>query len=164
DVAVTNENSGFMMIYPNNSTGPGTISFGTKYAFNTFSRTVHIKCGDLNGDGKPEIVATEGGTGDKVFILRNNSSGPGNFSFSLQSISLTGARLKQIEIADLDLNGKPDIILSSQATNSLRILPNQSTLAAISFGPQIIFTIAGATNTDGLAVEDLNGDHLPEII
>jgi gliding motility-associated-like protein len=164
DVAVSNENSPYIMVYPNNSTGPGNISFGTKYSFNTFARTLHLKCGDLNGDGKPEIVATDGGTGDKVFILKNNSTGPGNFTFLSQSVSVSGSKTKQLEIADLDLDGKPELIVSSQATNTLRILPNQSTLVAVNFNTPVVLTLTGLTNTDGLAIDDLNGDQIPEII
>lgn len=164
DIAVSNENSPYVMIYPNNSTGPGNISFGSKLSFNTFSRTLHIKCGDLNGDGKPEVIATDGGTGDKVFILKNNSSGAGNFAFLSQSVSVSGSKTKQVEIADLDLDGKPELIVSSQATNTLRIIPNQSTLIAVNFSTPITLTLPGITNTDGLAVDDLNGDLIPEIV
>ena len=43
---------------------------------------------------------------------------------------------------------------------------NQSTLASISFSPAppIDISIPGAVSTEGLAVEDLNGDGLPEIV
>src|SRR5690606_29040607 len=123
DIGVVNENSGFIMMYPNNSSGPGNISFGNKFAINTFSQTLHIKCADLNGDGKPEIIATEGGSGNKIFILRNTSTGPGSFLFSTQSITISGSQLKQIEVADLDLDGKPELIATSQSTNTIRILP-----------------------------------------
>jgi gliding motility-associated-like protein len=165
DIAVTNENSPYIMLYPNSSTGPGVISFGIKYAFNTFTRTLHIRCGDVNGDGKPEIVATDGGTtGDKVFILRNTSTGSGSFSFVSQSISLSGAKLKQIELSDLDLDGKPEVIATTQSSNTVRILPNISTSAAVVFAAPVSIPLTGVTNTDGLAVEDINGDFIPEIL
>src|SRR5690242_5408634 len=43
-------------------------------------------------------------------------------------------------------------------------MPNQSTLSSISFGAPDIIKITGAASSDGLAIEDLNGDKLPEII
>lgn len=166
DIATANDNTAFINIFPNNSS-PGVVSFPTKIALNIASRSLHIKCGDLNGDGKPDLIATESGTSDKVFIMKNNSSGPGNFAFSAPlTIALAGKRPKRIEIADLDLDGKPEVIISAQGSNTIAVLINQSTLASISFSPTppLQITIPGAASTEGLAVADLNGDRLPEII
>lgn len=166
DVAASNDNSGFLTIISNGST-PGTLNFPVKFASNIASRSMHIRCGDLNGDGKPDIVATENGTTDKVFIIKNNSSGPGNFAFSAPSIiALSGKRPRRVEIADLDLNGKPEVLVTSQATNTVTILINQSTLASIAFAPlsPITVPVTGAASTEALAAEDLNGDGLPEIV
>lgn len=166
DVATANDNTSFVNIFPNNST-PGTVAYPSKIALNIASRSLHIKCGDLNGDGKPDLVATESGATDKVFIMKNNSSGTGNFAFSAPLIvTLAGKRPKRIEIADLDLDGKPEVVLTSQGNNSVNVLVNQSSLGAISFSPiaPISIVIPGAASTEGLAVEDLNGDKRPEIV
>lgn len=166
DVATANDNTSFINIFPNNST-VGTVAFPSKIALNIASKSLHVKCGDLNGDGKPDLVATEPGATDKVFVLKNNSTGTGSFAFSAPlTITLPGRRPHRIEIADLDLDGKPEVILSSRGNNSITVLVNQSTLASISFSPlaPISIVIPGAASTDGLAVEDLNGDKLPEIV
>ena len=166
DVATANENTAFINIFPNAST-PGVVSFPGKFAVNIASRSLHIKCGDLNGDGKPDLIATESGTTDKVFILKNNSAGAGSFAFSVPlTMTLAGKRPKRIEIADLDLDGKPDVIITAQGSNTVTVLVNQSTLASISFAPvpPIHITIPGAASTEGLAVQDLNEDGLPEIV
>lgn len=166
DVAASNDNSGFLTIISNGSS-PGTINFPVKFASNIASRSLHLRCGDLNGDGKPDLVATENGTTDKVFIIKNNSSGPGNFAFSAPSIiTLSGKRPKRVEIVDLDLNGKPEVIVTSQTTNTVTILINQSTLPSIAFSPMppIVVPVPGATSTEALGAHDLNGDGLPEIV
>ncbi len=166
DVATANDNTAFINIFPNTST-PGAVTFPSKIAVNIASRSLHIKCGDLNGDGKPDLIATENGTTDKIFILRNNSTGPSSFAFSAPLIiTLAGKRPKRIEIADLNLDGKPELIITSQASNTVTVLVNQSTIGSISFSPipAVTVTIPGAASTEGLAVEDLDGDGLPEII
>jgi gliding motility-associated-like protein len=165
DVATANDNTAFVNIFPNAST-PGVVSFPGKLALNIASRSLHIKCGDLNGDGKPDLIATESGTNDKVFIMKNNSTGTGSFAFSPPlTITLAGKRPKRIEIADLDLDGKPELIITAQGSNTVSVLVNQSTLASISFSSAPIhITIPGAASTEGLAVQDLNQDGLPEIV
>jgi gliding motility-associated-like protein len=166
DVAVANDNTSFINIFPNTST-PGTVAFSTKIAQNIAARSLHIKCGDINGDGKPDLVATESGTTDKVFVMKNNSTGTGSFAFSAPLIiTLGGKRPKRIEIADLDLDGKPEVVITSIGNNSVTVLVNQSTLGSISFSPiaPISIVIPGAASTEGLAVEDLNGDNRPEIV
>ena len=166
DVATANDNYKYINIYPNGST-VGTVAFPSKIATNIASLSLHIKCGDLNGDGKPDLIATESGATDKVFILKNGSTGIGNFTFSPPTtVTLTGKRPKRIEIADLDLDGKPEVLITSQGGNAVTALVNQSTLASISFSPAppIDIFIPGAVSTEGLAAEDLNGDGLPEIV
>lgn len=165
DVAGANNNLGFLTIV-SNASSPGSLSFPNKYLINIASRSLNLRCGDLNGDGKPDIVATESTTSNKVFILRNTSTGAGNFTFSTSIVTLAGKRPRRVEIADLDLDGKPEVILSSQTTNTVTVLINQSTTGAILFAPLAPITVplTGAASTDALSVADLNGDGMPEII
>src|SRR5690606_28112231 len=111
-----------------------------------------------------EIVLTEDGDGYRVFLYRNTSSGPGNFSFSGQSINI-GRKATTPEIADLDGDGKPEVIITNQDSKAITVLKNQSSPGNVSFAttPYVI-TIPDAATTDGLAVSDLNGDGRPEIV
>src|SRR5690606_14012575 len=94
----------------------------------------------------------------------NTSTGPGNFTFSGQSINI-GKKSTTPAIADLDGDGKPEVIISNQDANTITVLKNQSTPGniAVASTPYTI-TISGAATTDGLAVNDLNGDGRPEIV
>ncbi len=60
-------------------------------------------------------------------------------------------------------NGKPDLIISDQAASRVFVVPNQSTLASIQFGASVGLPLGGTSVTDGLAVDDLDGDALPDI-
>lgn len=158
DVATASSTSNIVTLFKNSST-PGTVTL-TPQDFMINARTLHSKCGDLNGDGRSDIVLTEASDGDRLFVLKNN----GNFSFSLQSIRLTGIKVKQIAIRDLDLDGKPEIIVTNTGGNVLTILPNTSTGSTIAFSSPRPLSIADASSTDALAVGDLDGDGFPEII
>ncbi|MBL0745481.1 FG-GAP-like repeat-containing protein [Chryseolinea lacunae] len=143
-----------------NASTPGTISFPSlqNQGLSSALGTLQITCGDLNGDGKPDMVLTE--TGDKLFIFENTGG-----AFNQTTVSLAGKKLSQVKIADLDQDGKPEIIVTSQATNAVYILVSKAagSFDFVTNAPMVV-TLPDAKSTDGLAVEDLNGDFRPEII
>lgn len=158
DVATAGDSQVTLSIFENGST-VGTINLDRNiYLLN--AKTLHVNCGDLNGDGLPELVLSQGGDLENIFVLRNQ----GNFSFTtLTPIKLTGRKVKQLMVADMDLDGKSDIVVTDKGSGNVAILRNQSTLANISFASAVVFATTSPT-TDALDVADLNGDRLPEII
>jgi gliding motility-associated-like protein len=167
DIVTANDNSNSMTVLANTSTAPGlaTVNFN-KIPILLNARSLHVTCGDLNGDGKPDMVVSEAGTtGDRIFIFQNTSTGAGSFTFNNTSIRVAGKKVKRVKIADLDLDGKPEVIVTNQSGNNVTILVNQSTPASIIFSTTTLtINIAGAASTDGVIIEDLNGDHLPEVV
>lgn len=167
DVATANDGSNTLSLLANTtaSSGLAGISFN-RIPFLIGTRSIHARCGDLNGDGRPDLVVSEGGSnGERLFVFQNTSIAAGSFTFSIQTVTLTGKKVKRADIADLDNDGKPELIITNQTGNNVTVLVNQSTTASIVFSAApIVITVPGAASTDGLAVEDLDGDELPEII
>lgn len=165
DLATASDNFAKINIYRNTTTGPGNVAFNSNTAVNLFSRTLQIKCGDLNGDGKTDLIATEKGSTNKIFILENNSPTPGTLSFTSQSIRLTNITPRHIDVADMDLDGKPELIVTSQTSNAVFVLQNKSTRTSIIFAPTpVTISIPGIAGTDAVAVADLDGDQLPDVV
>jgi len=159
DIATANSNTNLVSLFKNGST---TSSFSfTKSDVSIGSSpttTIHNRCGDLNGDGLPELLVTEN-NGSRLFVFKNI----GGFSFNLSTITIPGKKLIRIEIADIDGDGKPEIVMTDQSAGDVIILPNTSTPTTITFGAPKIIPVTGFGSTDGISIVDLNGDQLPEI-
>ncbi len=163
-----------LLVYLNTSTRRNTSFSGPSRLGNR--PTIKVTCGDLNGDGFPDIVATEGAQQrNEVFIYQND--GTGNFPSS-PSIRLeiprdenNNIRLPEtVEIADMDGDGFLDIVVGNGSNNEIDIFRNRS-----SSGGDINFSNASSnvfqitiindgTAIRGLALGDMNGDNTPEIV
>ncbi|GHM98511.1 hypothetical protein WSM22_00010 [Cytophagales bacterium WSM2-2] len=159
DVATANSGSNNISVFLNTST-PGTVSF-TKSILTPGTITLHVSSGDLNGDGKPDLLVTEK-NGARLFVYKNTST-VGAISFTMQTVTVSGGKLSQSKVVDLDMNGKMDVVITDQSSGRFIVLPGQGTLASIQFGTPTIITTSGLS-TDGIAVGDFDGDSFPEII
>lgn len=166
-----------IMILQNQST-PGALSFtkidrNTLPALNLGYATDNIVCGDLNGDGKPELVASRGSDPrNSVIIFRNNSganitflapAAPGTILFLDNNHSATRIRLH-----DLNKDGKPEIIVTASTVDFFYVFINTSAAGALSFNPTPIKVDidpgSSTFQTYEADVQDFNGDGLPDVI
>ncbi len=177
DVAVANNNSRDVSIFQNVSTPTSTsfIKYTGLVGINASLKpinTISTECSDLNGDGLPDLAfVSEENASTQIFIYQNNSSGT-NISFTpltpfaiprLTDGSVRTAR--EFKLRDLDLDGKPDLIVSQTQDNILYIFRNTSSAALISMEvTPIELTITNLPETGIIDVADLDNDQLPEII
>jgi len=135
-------------------------------AFPTFSLT----CGDVNGDGRPEIIASRGGstTGNSIFILPNTNVTAGTISFgaAIQLDLPVGDFAREVAVHDLNGDGKPEIVVTNSQTNKLYVFENKLTSAAIVVGDftRNDITISGGTSSFALEVADVTNDGWPDIL
>lgn len=131
----------------------------------------NITFGDVNGDGKPDIIAAKGGnTADRLFIFKNIST-PGFINFErfatvLISSGASSSSARRVKVMDLDKDGKPEIILTDQNLNKVHIFQNRSTTNDIIFpvNEKIVIDSPSGQPTLGLETADLNEDGKPEIL
>jgi len=130
-----------------------------------FPRTLGVA--DLNGDGRPEVIVTRG-NGDTLDILRDTTApGAAVASFApAQSVALGQAgnvQLYAVAAADLNGDGRRDLVVSAQTGGNVTVLLNTTAPGAstITFAaPQIVAT---GFNTRSVDVVDFNGDGRPDI-
>lgn len=151
-----------LWVLRNTSTGPGVISFAAGVSFATTTQPHKIDVGDLDGDGKPDVVITAF-TSNKLSIFRNTST-PGIISFAARQDFAPGTVPYFVHIGDLDGDNLADIALVNRDVATLAIYRNISTPGTITLAARQDFaTPAGTMTHYGVAFGDINGDAKPDI-
>lgn len=119
--------------------------------------------GDLNGDGKPDLVYIDGGFPGLLHILIGN--GDGTFQH-VQDIQLPQNIGGPVTIGDVNNDGRPDIVLGSGGP--LRLIATFLGNGDGTFGPVIIsdlqinqFLFADFSS---IAIADFNGDGAADLV
>lgn len=156
DFAVLCDMTNIVSIYKNTST-IGTISFQKVNDYNTGKYPTCIATGDLNQDGKPEMVISCPNS-DSISIYKNTSTN-GNISFATRTNIRSGNEPIYVAINDFNGDLLPDIAVADNtlsATNTLSILKNISTNNTITFASITYFGAGPYAANIGIA--DFNGD------
>ena len=166
DLIVTNRlsgNSGTISVLQNTSS-VDSISFATHVDFPAGALPYGIAAGDLDGDGKIDLVVADQGT-DSLSIFRNMSTiGITINSFAPRVSLATSGTPIAVAIADLNGDGKPEIISANSSDSTLTLFQNISTSGSLtsgSFMAGIDFKLNSAPNS--IALGDFNGDGQPDI-
>ncbi|MEQ8473154.1 MAG: FG-GAP-like repeat-containing protein [Marinoscillum sp.] len=171
DVGVANLTSTNISIFRNLTSFGNSPSFSKIIKANGYE-TVSTECADLNGDGLPELVAVgeEASVAQHVFIYLNTStSGSINLTktieFRLPDQSVTTPRRgRKMKIADVDLDGRKDLIVGTTTDNRIYIFRNTSSAGTLQFNTTPTeLIVSGVSNGGALDVGDLNSDGLPDI-
>lgn len=153
------------------TTFTGAGSTLAAYSFDTTINTVTdmnpngIAICDFDGDGKPDIATPNNysaATGPASFSVLRNTSSTGNLSFAPKVDFANGVNTYAIAAADIDGDGKQDIVVSSAAENTISVFRNTSTPGNISFAPKVDY--ATASGSYGIAIRDLDWDGKPDIV
>ncbi len=159
-------------IYRNTSNG-GIISFANPFILNDTNPQEdtfwNIETGDLDSDGKLDIIVTNGRS--TVTIFRNITEN-GNISFAPRIDIFNNNENLGLAIGDLNGDGKPELLVSttqryySDTSKDVQvdIFENKSSPGSILFGPPIDLGFTNLNHgTREICIADFNGDGKPEI-
>jgi gliding motility-associated-like protein len=171
DLAVANVGSGintYTVSVLRNTSATGSIaagSFAAKVDLATGLNPISVAIGDLDGDGKPDL-AVANFSSRTVSVLRNTSASGSIVagSFAAKVDFATGTAPRSVTIGDLDGDGKPDLAVANDASNTVSVLRNTSasgSIAAGSFAAKVDFATGGGSGS--VAIGDLDGDGKPDL-
>lgn len=136
---------------------------------------ISVALADMNGDGKLDVITgggffgVGGGEGEEASDLVTVLLGDGKGDLSVAKVYRTEPTLVGLAVTDLNGDGKPDVVVASQATDTSLVLLNEG--QGVLNGPTggyvgyILAGQQGAVNApySNFLVQDLNGDGKPDL-
>lgn len=154
DLIVTNF-GGSVSVFKNTST-IGNVSFNTPVDFITGSTFINaVAIGDLDSDGRADIVVSKSNGASVISIFRNTSV-IGAVTMASRVDVTTGVSPESISIGDLDGDNKPEVVTADLGTGTVSIHRNTSSIGIISFAT--IFNVTTGTSPRSVSMGDLDGD------
>jgi hypothetical protein len=162
DIIVANGDSNTVTIYHNTST-PGSISFSevASYTMGSSGYPIGVAAGDLDGDGKPDLVISN--YFSQTLTIYLNASTSGNIAMDSVLSVPSGNYILGASIADLNGDGKPEVIVASQGSNMLSVYTNSSTVGHIAFSNETPIIAPAGGSPFKVVVADLDGDGKPDL-
>ena len=157
DLVCTSNISGSNLTLLRNTSTVDSISFQPTY-WNCSVSPLNIAIGDMDGDGKPDLVINGNNNGADMAILVNTTSGS-TITFGPEKL-FSNYSSSAVSLADIDGDGKLDILGSGNYTVS--VLRNTSTVNALSFAPEKDFKTV--SYVDAFSTGDMDGDGKTDII
>jgi hypothetical protein len=147
--------------------GQASVILGTKSSAGTFQTAVpypttganpsSIAVADLETPGKKDLVIANFGSGSVTVFIHGSTAG----TYQAGMVVTTGGSPNMVAVAPLSGSGNPDIVVAdASVSGNVIILPHGSTPGTFK-APIMLPT--GAT-TSGVAIADVDGDGVPDII
>jgi uncharacterized protein YjdB len=166
DLVTANSGDNSITVLRNTST-IGTISFAPHVEYEHVGLPTEVIAADLDNDGKPEIIAAD--YYSAITCIYTNTATSGSIdasSFNRIDVPFVDSSYG-LGVADLDGNGKTDIVITRGKANSISVLNNMhvsGALATTSFQVGNRYLTGSLTDPHGVCIGDIDGDLKPDVV
>ncbi len=129
-------------------------SFAAQQTFATATSPRSVTLGDVNGDGRLDIVTANRNSNNASVLLGN-----GNGTFQTQQTFATGTSPHSVTLGDVNGDGKLDIVTANYGSNTASVLLGNGNGTF-----QAQQTFATGTNPRSVTLGDVNGDGSLDIV
>src|SRR5579872_4072374 len=143
-----------------------TNSFSPQIGLTTLAYPAGVSVADLDGDGKPDVIVADWGA-NMISVFRNISTNgsltPGSFAPRVDFA--VGNTPYFMEVADLDGDGKPDLVVANWGDSTISVFRNLSTPGSFtsnSFAARVDLTVGPSPYQ--VVIADVDGDGLPDLL
>ncbi|MBO2008536.1 FG-GAP-like repeat-containing protein [Hymenobacter negativus] len=156
DLIMTNSNSNTVGVLLGSATTPGTFPATATFYGSGGTFPVQVGMGDVNGDGRPDIVV-DNANSNNVSVLLNSATTPGTFATAVAYPSSSSGP-RGLGLADVNGDGRLDVVVGGSGTIGV-LLNSASTPGTFATG----ITYPTGVDADAIAVGDVNGDGRPDV-
>jgi prolyl-tRNA editing enzyme YbaK/EbsC (Cys-tRNA(Pro) deacylase) len=139
-------------------TNDGSGRFGVAGTYSVGNNPVSVAVADVNGDGKTDLISADSGfsgAGETLTVLTNNGAG----GFVVAGTYSVGNAPYSVAVADLNGDGKIDLISANLSGNSLTVLTNNGSGGFVLAG-----TYSVGNTPYSATASDVNGDGKIDLI
>jgi hypothetical protein len=131
DLICANWGDSTLSVLTNNGSG----IFGSNATYTVDNNPTCVIAADVNGDGKVDLISSNPGygSGSTLSVLTNNGSG----GFVLACSLSVGRSSDSVTAADVNGDGKVDLISANELDHTLSVLINTSTFPPPTFTPPL---------------------------
>ncbi len=110
-----------------------TANFAAQQTFASGGDPNSVTEADVNGDGRPDLIVANNFDATVSVLLNTTAPGAATPSFATQQTFATGNSPYSVTVADVNGDGKPDLILANAVDNTVSVLIN-TTAAGLDHG------------------------------